>query len=386
MAASTKHTLNSTLYFDYQATTPVDEAVLAAMLPYFRELYGNADSRHTHGQTAAAAIDLARDRVRDLVGAASPAEVAFTSGATESNALVMRFAFMGDKPGHLITSAVEHPSILGPAAELERWGHEVSYLPVDKNGLVDPADVRALMRPHTRLVSVMHANNEIGTIQPIAEIAAICREEGVLMHSDLTQTAGILDVDVRALNVDVASLSAHKFYGPKGVGALYVRQSCGLRVRPGRGEKGLRAGTLNVPGIVGMGVAADLARTRRTADAAYVSALRVRFARELLDAVPEAFANGHPTARIPGNLSVTFPGIEADSVLRATPDIGLAMGSACTSGRSDPSHVLLAIGLSRALSRSTLRIGFGRGTTWEECQQCLSRLIPFLLPARQSVY
>ncbi|WP_020391213.1 cysteine desulfurase family protein [Kribbella catacumbae] len=368
----------SALYFDYQATTPVDAGVLNAMLPYFSDHFGNAGSRHVHGRTAAAAVETARHQVGALIGAALPGEIAFTSGATESNALVLRTLFSGPMPAHLIISAIEHPSILNLAAELERSGHDVTRLPVDSTGLVDPSAVAAAITTRTRLVSVMHANNEIGTVQPIGEIGRICRVRGVLLHSDMTQSAGSLPVDVEALCVDLASLSAHKFYGPKGVGALYVRQSSSLRNGPGSGESGLRPGTVNVPGIVGLGTAAELARARRSTDAVQVAALRDRFVSEVRTALPDSIVNGHPSLRLPGNLSITFPGVEVDEILRADPELGLAMGSACTSGRSEPSHVLIAIGLSRTQSRSTMRIGFGRETSWDDCRRCLDRLIPLV--------
>ncbi len=352
------------------------------MLPFFSDQFGNTGSRHSYGTAAAFHVAAARQQVARLIGALSPDEIVFTAGATESNALAIQKVFAASERAHFVTTAIEHPSVLGPAAELVRAGHEVSYLAVDRQGWVDPVRVESLIRSETRLVSVMHANNEVGTIQPLADIGRITRAAGVLLHTDLTQTAGALEVDVQDLGVDLASLSAHKFYGPKGIGALYVRRGCGLGKGPGTTESALRPGTLNVPGIVGLGAAAELAVARRGVDAIHAATLRTRFTETLLAAIPDAFVNGHPTQRIPGNLSVTFPGIEVDEVLRADPGLGLAMGSACTSGRTEPSHVLLALGLSRTLCRSTLRIGFGRATEWDDCHDCVQRLVPLLIRSR----
>jgi cysteine desulfurase len=228
----------------------------------------------------------------------------------------------------------------------------------------------------------MHANNEVGTIQPLADISRITSAAGVLLHTDLTQTAGALEVDAQNLGVDLASFSAHKFYGPKGIGALYIRRGGRLGNGLGTTQSALRPGTLNVPGIVGMGTASKLATERRMADKNHIATLRTRFREALLAAMPDAFINGHPTERIPGNLSITFPGVEVDEVRRADPGLGLSMGSSCTSGRTEPSHVLLALGLSRTLSRSTLRFGFGRPTEWNDCQECLERLVPLLMRSR----
>ncbi|MGQ0773089.1 MAG: cysteine desulfurase family protein [Pseudonocardiales bacterium] len=380
--AGTAEVERRALYFDYQATTPVDPSVVAAMLPFFSDQFGNAGSRHSFGTAAAFQVAAARQQVAQLIGALSPDEIVFTAGATESNAVAIRKVFATAERAHFVTTAIEHPSVLGPAAELARAGHEVSYLTVDRQGRVDPVQVESLIRPETGLVSVMHANNEVGTIQPLADISRITRAAGVLLHADLTQTAGALEVDVKDLGVDLASLSAHKFYGPKGIGALYVRRGCGLRKGPGTTEPALRPGTLNVPGIVGIGAAAELAVERRVIDGIHSATLRTRFAEELLAAIPDAFVNGHQTERIPGNLSVTFPGVEVDEVLRADPGLGLATGSACASGRTEPSHVLLALGLSRTLSRSTLRIGFGRATEWDDCHDCVKRLVSLLMKSR----
>jgi cysteine desulfurase len=379
MASAAEAEQRRALYFDYQATTPVDPGVVAVMLPFFSDQFGNPDSRHSYGTAVAFHVAAARQQVAQLIGAPSPDEIVFTAGATESNAMAIRKVFATVDRAHFVTTAIEHPSVLGPAAELARAGHEVSYLAVDRHGRVDPVQVESLIRPDTRLVSVMHANNEVGTIQPLADISRITCAAGVLLHTDLTQTAGALEVDVQDLGVDLASLSAHKFYGPKGIGALYVRRGCSLRKRHGTTESALRPGTPNVPGIVGMGAAAELAVEQRVIDGIHAATLWTRVAEELLAAIPDAFVNGHPTQRIPGNLSVTFPGVEVDEVLRADPGLGLAMGSACTSGRTEPSHVLLALGLSRTLSRSTLRIGFGRATEWNDCRDCVDRLVPLLM-------
>ncbi|WP_158647334.1 cysteine desulfurase family protein [Actinoplanes sp. ATCC 53533] len=382
MSSTIEAPQQATMYFDYQATTPVDTEVLNAMLPYFSVGFGNADSRHGHGQIAADAVTTAREQVAALLGAADPDEIVFSSGATESNAIALRTLLSDGRGSHLITSSIEHPSILRLASEFERQGGRVTLLRVDRYGQVDSAEVAAAIGPDTRLVSVMHANNEIGTVQPIAEIGQICRAAGVPLHSDMTQTAGILPIDVEKFGVDLASLSAHKFYGPKGVGALYIRESSGLRSQPGRREAGLRPGTLNVPGIVGLGRAALISRLRKDADATESTALRSAFFDDLSRSIPEAILNGHPQRRVPGNLSVSVPGVEMDEVLRRVPGLGLATGSACTAGRTEPSHVLTAIGLSRRLSRATLRIGFGRGTRSQDCSACLDTLVPLLIASR----
>lgn len=381
MASTADTAQRKALYFDYQATTPVDPGVVAAMLPFFSDQFGNPSSHHSYGTAAASHVAAARQQVARLIGALFPDEIVFTAGATESNAIAIRKVFTGAERAHFVTTAIEHPSVLGPAAELARAGHEVSYLGVDSQGRVDPVHVESLICPETRLVSVMHANNEIGTIQPLADISRITHASGVLLHTDLTQTAGALEVNVQNLGVDLASLSAHKFYGPKGIGALYLRRGS-LGKEPGPTESALRPGTPNVPGIVGMGAAAELAVEQRVTDGIHTATLRTQFAEALLAAIPDTVVNGHPTQRIPGNLSVTMPGVEVHEVLRADPGLGLSIGSACTSGRTEPSHVLLALGLSRTLSRSTLRIGFGRPTEWDDCHNCLQRLVPLLMKSR----
>ncbi|WP_433357683.1 cysteine desulfurase family protein (plasmid) [Microtetraspora malaysiensis] len=359
------------IYLDYQATTPLDSRVLDAMLPYLTSAFGNPASPHAPGHRAAEAVRTARRQVRDLIGANSDTEIVFTSGATEADHLALAgiaHAFTGRRR-HIITTAIEHKAVLSTCRHLQGIGFDVTVLPVDCEGLVDPADVAAAITPATVLVSVMHANSEIGTIQPLAEISAITRDCGVLLHTDAAQTLGSVRFDVDELGVDLASFSGHKFYGPKGVGALYVRRGS---VRPvpqilgGGQEHGLRAGTLNVPGIVGLGAAAALLVHQRDDDARRILTLRNRLLGQLHDTVADLRVNGSLTRRLPGNLSVTFPGADADQLLERLPGLALSTGSACNTGQAEPSHVLTAIGITRADARATLRISLGRPTTEHE--------------------
>jgi cysteine desulfurase len=367
-------------YLDHNATTPVDPAVLAAMLPYFSAECGNASSIHSFGQSARGAVEDAREAVADLIGA-QPSEIVFTSGGTEAdNAAVIRgvgnlTAVACQSPRHVITTTVEHHAVLHSCRELERHGIAVTYLPVDRDGVVNPEDVRRALRPETVLISVMHANNELGTLQPIAEIGRIAAEAGVRFHSDAVQSAGKVPVNVAQLGVDLLSLSAHKFYGPKGVGALFVRK--GVRLEPllygGTAERGRRAGTENVPGIVGMGKAAELARARLSEDEARMGALRDRLERGLLERVPGARVNGSTALRIPNTTNVMFPFVESESLVIALDLQGVACsaGAACSSGAVDASHVLSAIGLSPAEARGSIRVSLGRTSTHEDVDLAL---------------
>ena len=361
------------IYMDAHATTPVDSRVLAAMLPFFTEAFGNAASRtHAFGWAAARAVDRARQQVADLLGA-NASEIVFTSGATESNNLAVKgvAARHRDREIHIITSVTEHHAVLDVCRRLEqeREGCRITYLPVDHEGLTDPGAVERAIAP--AMISVMTANNEIGVLQPVAEIGRIARAHGVLFHTDATQAAGTVDLDVDACAVDLASLSAHKIYGPKGVGALYVRRR-GSRVElaplvdGGGHERGFRPGTLNVPGIVGLGRAAEICRQEMAADAARLESMRNRLSKDLQRALDGVFVNGSMTHRLPNNLNVSFSGVEGEALLVALDDIAVSSGSACTSAARESSYVLRAIGVSDALARASVRFGLTRFNTDEE--------------------
>jgi cysteine desulfurase len=353
------------------------------MRPYFLDGFGNAGSVHEFGQEARRAVDEARGWVARLINA-EPREIVVTSGATEANNAAIIGAVWargGPRGAHIITAATEHHAVLEPARWLERQGAALTVLPVDAYGIVDPGAVRAALRPETAIVSIMHGNNEIGTIGPVTEIAAVARTRGVLVHTDATQSAGIVPLDVDALGVDLLSMSAHKRYGPKGVGALYVR--AGTRLEPflhgGSQERGRRGGTENVPGIVGFGAAARLAMDRLAGDAARIAALRDRLAAGLA-ALDGARLNGHPERRLPGIVSVSFAGADSESLLLALDleRIAASSGSACTSGSLEPSHVVAALGLPPDVAAGTLRFSLGRQTTMEEVDRVL-RVLPSIL-------
>jgi cysteine desulfurase len=356
------------IYLDHQATTPVDPRVLDAMLPYLTSRYGNPASRHPYGGQAAEAIRVARNQLRELIGASTESEIAFTSGATEADHLAITGiarAFQGAGL-HVITTAIEHKAVLASCQHLADEGFQVTIIPVKADGLVDPADIAAAITPKTVLVSVMHANNEIGTVQPLTEIGHIAREHGALLHTDAAQSLGSLPFHVDQLGVDLASFSGHKIYGPKGVGALYVRRGT---VRPvpqitgGGQEYGLRPGTLNVPGIVGFGQAAAILAEQRHIDTRRIARLRDQLLAMLRQTVSGIRVNGSLTRRLAGNLNITIPGIAADQLIEHLPGLAISTGSACSTGQPEPSHVLTAIGLDRSSARSSIRIGLGRGTT-----------------------
>jgi len=355
------------VYADHGATTPVDPRVAQAMLPYFSEKFGNASSIHAWGQEAREAVDRAREILAGALGAQSQ-EIVFTGGATEAdNFAIIGAALANEHRGkHIITTAVEHHAVLEPCRFLASRGFEVTVLPVDRFGRVDPDAVRAALRPDTILVSVMHANNEIGTIEPVEAIGELVRGRGALMHTDAAQTLGLLPLDVKALSVDLLSMSAHKRYGPKGVGALYVRRGTPLaRIQHGGShELNRRAGTENVAGIVGFGEAVRIALEVMHDEAARLRALRDRLAAGLAT-IPGARRNGHPEAALPGVVNVSFEGTDSESLLMALDLRGVAAssGSACTSGSLEPSHVLSAIGLPPELAKGTVRFSLGRGTT-----------------------
>jgi cysteine desulfurase len=360
------------IYLDHNATTPVDARVLEAMLPYFGGQFGNASSIHSAGQQARGAVDRARESVAALLGA-SPAEIVFTGGGTEADnlALLGLVAAIPSRAGkHVITTAIEHHAVLNACQELERRGIEVTYVRTGWDGVVDPGDIRRAITPETILIGVMHANNEIGTIQPVEEIGRIAAEADVYFHCDAVQSAGKLPVDVNQIGADLLAISAHKIYGPKGVGALYVR--AGTPLEPllfgGHHERDRRPGTENVPGIVGLGKAAELARMHLDQEAQRIAALRDRLETALLDSIPRARVNGNRVRRVSNTSNITFDGAGGEALLIALDlqEVACSTGAACSSGSVEPSHVLTAIGLSDHEARSTLRFSLGRGTTSEE--------------------
>jgi cysteine desulfurase len=362
------------IFMDYHSTTPVDPRVLEEMMPYFTQKFGNAASRsHAFGWAAEEAVDYARERIAKLVNASSEKEIVFTSGATESNNVALKGVaeFYKDKGDHIITTVIEHKAILDTCKRLEKEGFRVTYLPVAKDGRVDPAAVEAAITDKTILVSVMLANNEIGTVQPLEEIGKITRAKGVLLHSDAVQGVGKVDFDVQKMNVDLASITAHKMYGPKGVGALYVRRSK-PRVRivaqmdGGGHERGMRSGTLNVPSIVGFGKAAEIMTTEGKADNARILALRERLRIKLMSSLEECFINGSMEHRLPGNLNISFAFVEGEAMMMAIKDVAVSSGSACTSASLEPSYVLRALGVGDELAHSSIRFGLGRFNTEEE--------------------
>ena len=361
------------VYLDYHATTPVDPRVFEAMRPYFTDVFGNAASRtHVFGMRAEAAVARARDEVADLVGA-NAREIVFTSGATEADNLAVLGAARARraKGRHVVVSAIEHRAVLDPCRRLEAEGFDVTWLAPDRLGRTTAELVAAALRGDTILVTVMAANNEIGTVNDVAGIAAACKARGVLFHTDAAQAAGKVPLDVHASGVDLVSLSAHKICGPKGVGALFVRASNPrVTLDPilfgGGHERGLRPGTLDVPGLVGFGAAAALARAEGAAEAARVTALRDRLWERLRAAVPGVSRNGDPAACLPGNLNVRFPGTPSDTLMMEVRDLAVSAGSACTSASVEPSHVLLGIGLAKEEAHECIRLGLGRFTTEEE--------------------
>ncbi len=370
------------IYMDHHATTPVAPEVFEAMRPYFVEQFGNAASRtHPFGWAAETAVEAARAQIARLVGC-KPVELVFTSGATESDNLAIKGVAHAyrEKGNHLITSQIEHHAVLDSCKRLEKEGFQVTYLPVGRDGLVDPADVAKAITPKTILVSIMLANNEIGTIQPVAEIGRMCRERGVLLHSDAVQGIGKIPVNVDALGVDLLSLTAHKVYGPKGVGALYVRMGkprvkLVAQLDGGGHEKGRRSGTLNVPGIVGLGKACEVAGQVMAAEADRLTALRERLWAGIKARLDHVHLNGHPTLRLPGNLNVSFEYVEGESLLMSLKDVAVSSGSACTSASLEPSYVLKALGVGEGLAHTSIRFGLGRGNTEEEVDYVCARVV-----------
>ena len=367
------------IYFDHAATTPVDPRVLEKMLPYFTDNFGNPNSQHAFGRRAVTAVDEARDTVAKCIGA-KPSEIYFTSGGTESDNWAMRGAAhaLADRGKHLIISAVEHPAMLSAAKELQREGFEVTPAPVDGYGTVDLAKLEEAIRPDTVFIGVMAANNEVGTLQPVKEIAALAKARGIAFFTDAVQAAGTMKLDVKELGADMLSLSGHKFYGPKGVGVLYVRSGLKLArlVAGGHQERGMRGGTTNVPGIVGLAEALRLSQEHLHENAAYVAGLRDRFVARVQKEIPFVKYNGHPENRLPGNANFSFRYIEGESLLFSLDLAGIAVssGSACSSGSLEPSHVLLAMGVPEGLAHGSIRFSFGRENTAGEVDYAVDRL------------
>jgi len=371
------------VYLDYAATAPTDPAVIKEMEPYFFEKFGNPSSIHSFGQEAKKAIENAREILAAFLGA-RPEEIVFTSGGTEADnfaILGVAYALQG-KGDHIIISAIEHHAVSEPCKFLERRGYKVTVVGVDKQGLVDPADIRKAITDKTILISVMHANNEIGTIQPISEIGRIAKDRGVCFHTDAVQAVGHIPTDVNELGVDLLSLSAHKFYGPKGVGALYVRKGTRIErfLHGGDQERGRRASTQNTPGIVGLGKAIELCQASMQQEAEFQRGLRERLTSEITKRIPEVYLNGHPTKRLPNNVNVSVYYIEGESILLNLDIVGIAVstGSACTSSSLEPSHVLLAIGLKHEVAHGSLRLSLGRWTKEEDIDSLLEHLPPIV--------
>lgn len=371
------------IYMDNQATTPMDPRVLDAMLPYFCEHFGNAASRnHPFGWAAEEAVDTARSQIAQLVGA-KPKEIIFTSGATESDNLAIKGVaeFYKDKGNHIITCVTEHKAVLDSCKALERAGKaEVTYLPVDEYGMVNPDDVKNAITDKTVLITIMYANNEIGTVHPIREIGRIAKDKGILFHCDATQGVGKVPVNVDQDGIDLLSMTGHKIYGPKGCGALYVRAK-GPRVRltplidGGGHERGMRSGTLNVPGIVGFGKACELSGQELETEAAKLVSLRTRLHDGITSKLEDVYLNGHPTQRIPGNLNLSFSYVEGESLLMGiNKEIALSSGSACTSATLEPSYVLKALGVGEELAHTSIRFGLGRFNTEEEVDTVITRI------------
>jgi len=371
------------VYMDHHATTPVDPRVLEAMLPYFSQVFGNAASiDHEYGAEASHAVEAARQQIARLINARAD-EIIFTSGATESdNLAILGIAEQyADRGNHIITCVTEHKAVLDTCRYLERKGWRVTYLPVDQQGLVDPDDVRRAITPDTVLISIMTANNEIGVLAPIAEIGRIAREHEVLFHTDAAQAVGHIPIDVEAMNIDLLSMSAHKIYGPKGIGALYVRKRhprvrVAEQMHGGGHERGMRSGTLNVPGIVGFGKALEIAGREMETEGQRLRSLRDRLWAELQTRLDHVELNGHPTQRLPHNLSIAIPGIESRSLLvQLKHDVALSTGSACTTAKVEPSHVILALGYGEERAHCSLRFGLGRENTEADVDFVVERLV-----------
>jgi cysteine desulfurase len=374
--------MKTPIFMDYHSTTPVDPRVLEEMIPYFTENFGNAASRnHSFGWRAEEAVERSRERIASLINA-DPKEIIFTSGATESNNLALKGVaeMYAEKGDHIITCVTEHKAVLDTAKRLEKMGKRVTYLPVDKYGQIDLDDLRKSITDKTILISIMFANNEVGTLQRVQEIGKIAKEKGVLFHSDAVQAIGKIPVDVQAMNVDLMSMTAHKIYGPKGIGALYVRKK-GPRVRlvaqmdGGGHERGMRSGTLNVPGMVGFGKAVEIAKDVMPEESRRLAGLRDKLHHGITEALDEVYLNGHPTERLPNNLNMSFAYVEGESLLMGMDDIAVSSGSACTSATLEPSYVLKALGVGEDLAHTSIRFGLGRFNTEEEVDYVLNKVV-----------
>ncbi len=375
------------IYFDHAATTPVDPQVLEKMLPYFTDNFGNPNSQHAFGRRSVCAVDEARDTVASLIGA-KPSEIYFTSGGTESDNWAIRGAAHANaqKGKHLIVSAVEHPAMITTAKELEKEGFEVTFAAVDEFGRVDIAKLEGAIRPDTTFIGVMTANNEVGTIQSIAEISALAKERGIVFFTDAVQAAGAIPLNVNEPAVDMLSFSGHKFYGPKGVGVLYVRSGkrIGKIITGGHQERSMRGGTTNVPGIVGLAEALRLATADLSQNAAYVASVRDHFIARVLNEIPYVKLNGHPKDRLPNNANFSFRYVEGESLLFSLDLAGIAVssGSACSSGSLEPSHVLLAMGLPEGLAHGSIRFSFGKENTIQEADYAVDKLKEIIVKLR----
>lgn len=390
-ATTERHGANSAapVYLDYQATTPTDPRVVEAMLPYFSTLFGNPHSRnHRFGWDAEEAVERARGEIASIIGASSK-EIIFTSGATESNNLALKGVahFYGDKKRHIITSVTEHKCVLDSCRHLELEGFRVTYLPVQKNGLIDLEALRNAIADDTVMVSIMAVNNEIGVIQPLEEIGRLCHERGVFFHTDAAQAVGKIPLDVGAMHIDLMSISGHKVYGPKGIGALYVRRKPRVRLEAmmsgGGQERGMRSGTLPTPLCVGLGEACRIAKEEMGAEAERLHALRNRFMGTITRELPEVYLNGDLEHRIPGNLNLSFAYVEGEGLMMGIKDLAVSSGSACTSASLEPSYVLRALGVEEELAHTSLRLGFGRFTTEAEIDYAAERIIAEVRRLRQ---
>src|SRR6476660_2611158 len=369
------------IYMDNHATTPLDPRVLEEMLPYFMEKFGNAASRnHPFGWAAEEAVDKARQQVADLIGA-SAKEIIFTSGATESDNLAIKGVaeMYKEKGTHIITAVTEHKAVLDTCKRLEKYGYRVTYMAVQKNGLIDLEELKRVMDDKTILVTIMAANNEIGVVQPLAEIGKLCHERGVIFHTDATQAVGKIPIDVNKMNIDVMSISAHKMYGPKGVGALYVRRKnprvqISAIIDGGGHERGMRSGTLNVPGIVGLGKACALCMEEMAKESCRLAGLRNRLRDNIMGRLDEVYINGSMEHRLPGNLNISFAYVEGESLLMGINDVAVSSGSACTSATLEPSYVLKALGTGDDLAHSSIRFGIGRFNTEAEVDYVADRV------------
>jgi cysteine desulfurase len=380
------------IFMDSQSTTPVDPRVLEAMIPYFTEKFGHPASRnHPFGWEAEGGVDVAREQIAKLVGARDPKEIVFTSGGTEAINLALKgvIEMYREKGNHIVTTTIEQRATLDVCKRLERQGVEVTYVPVGRDGLVDVEAVRAAVTPKTILISIMFANNEIGTIQPVAELGKLAKEKGILFHTDATQAVGKIPVDVEAMGIDLLSVTAHMLYGPKGVGALYVRRkNPRVRIAPmvdgGGHERGMRSGTVPVPLVVGFGKAAEICRESMAEESKRLAALRDRLQEQIVSKVDEAYVNGHPTLRLPHNLNISFAYVEGESVLMGlNKEAALASGSACTSATLEPSYVISALGVDSELAHSSIRFGLHRFSTEEEVDFVARKTVEVILRLRE---